>query len=141
MRFFRRPVNHVAFETHKCGCFYLFVVCVCARTQVWRTENNMQELDLSLHHVSSRDQAQIVGPDSKLLYLLCSNSATPVALFLHCNKPAQHRTVLVSLRGRLTGVRGLCSAIKTTPFQKGCWDPFSTDKAHVCLHLFSVCSV
>lgn len=55
---------------------FICLVYVCARTQVWRTEDSMQKLGLSVHHVSTRDQAQIAGPDSKFLYLLYPNSAT-----------------------------------------------------------------
>ena len=46
--------------------FLMYIcACLCVTVHVWRSEDNYQELALSLYHVGSRDGTQVVGPAEK----------------------------------------------------------------------------
>ena len=95
------PLPHWSFE--KMFCFVLFfnifiylrslgVGCMCHDiAQVWRSEDSFQELVLSFHCVSFRNQSQVAELGSKQLYHSLSHLTSPQVdsqreMFIHCPK-------------------------------------------------------
>lgn len=119
-------------HVHVCICMQLY-----ARACVWRSEDSLRELVLSLSHMDPRDGTQVFGLGSKYFYLL-SHLADP-SLFVYHLDNLYCLTDFTSTRGGLAlcgvGLFSGCAVCSTPHPQPPAWTSLGSGPGHAALQL------